>query len=241
MPRIKKQKLKQRKDGRYVAYYHEMTFYGKSSDEALDLREEYIRNEKNGVYHSKTVTVAEYGIKWLKVSFPAVADTTYKGLAIHLQHLIDCIGHIHVREVKPLQIKEVYASEYATASNSYIKAAKQLFCALFDSAVADGICVSNPARAAKPHKGKEGGHRAITEQEREWINTYCHDHRAYPAIITMLYAGIRPQEAKALTIEKAFDKDESILHITETAHRNGNNLAGPLYRLSFTYCLTRAK
>ena len=76
-------------------------------------------------------------------------------------------------------------------------------------------------KAAKPQKGKEGGHRAITEQEREWINTYCHDHRAYPAIITMLYAGIRPQEAKALKIEKAFDKD--VLHITETAHRDGNN------------------
>ena len=37
----------------------------------------------------------------------------------------------------------------------------------------------------------------------------------------MLYAGIRPQEAKALKIEKAFDKD--VLHITETAHRDGNN------------------
>lgn len=223
MPKQKRQQLKKRADGRYVAYYKGKTFYAKSSDEALDLRDDYIRHEKNGDFYNTTVTVAEYGIKWLKIAYPAVSDTTYKGLSIHLQHLVNQLGDTPISEVKPLQIKEVYSTEYKDVSNSYLKAAKQLYCALFDSAVADGICKSNPARATKPHKGKEGGHRAITDQEREWINTYCHDHRAFPAVITMLYAGIRPQEAKALTIEKAYDSDKMVLHITETAHRNGNN------------------
>lgn len=223
MPRQKKQKLKQRPDGRYVAYYHGKPFYGKSSDEALMLRDEYIRNEKTGEYYAKTITVSEYGVKWLKIAHPTVSDSTYMGLAVHLQHLVNRLGNVFICDVKPLQIKEVYSTEYKTASNSYIKAAKQLYCALFDSAVADGICRINPARQVKPHKGTEGGHRAITEQEREWINTYCHDHRAYPVIITMLYAGIRPQEAKALRVEKAYDAEEGVLHITQTAHRKGNN------------------
>ena len=224
MPRQKKQVLKRRKDGRYACRYKDKWFYSEiCSDDALNQREQYIRSLKYGDAYNKTVTVFEYGSKWLKLAFPAVSDSTYRGLSIHLQHLVNRIGNVPVCEVKPLQIKEVYSAEYKTASNSYIKAAKQLFCSLFDSAVADGICISNPARATKPHKGTEGGHRAITDQEREWINTYCHDHRAYPAIITMLYAGIRPQEAKALTIEKAYDEKESILHITETAHRKGYN------------------
>lgn len=223
MPRQKKQKLKQRPDGRYVAYYHGKPFYGKTSDEALMLRDEYIRNEKTGEYCAQTITVSEYGVKWLKIAHPTVSDSTYRGLAVHLQHLVNRLGNVFICDVKPLQIKEVYSTEYKTASNSYIKAAKQLYCALFDSAVADGICRINPARQVKPHKGTEGGHRAITEQEREWINTFCHDHRAYPAIITMLYAGIRPQEAKALRIEKAYDAEEGVLHITQTAHRKGNN------------------
>ena len=223
MPRQKKQQLKKRPDGRYVAYYHGKPFYGKSSDEALELRKDYIKNEKNGDFYNQTVTVSEYGIKWLKIAHPTVADTTYRGLATHLQHLVNQLGNEPICDVKPLQIKEVYSTEYKNVSNSYIKAAKQLFCALFDSAVADGICRTNPARLTKPHTGTEGGHRAITPQEREWINTYCHDHRAYPAIITMLYAGIRPQEAKALKIEKAYDEKEGVLHITQTAHRKGNN------------------
>ena len=222
MPRQKKQVLKRRKDGRYACRYKDKWFYSEiSSDDALNQREQFIRSLKYGDAYNKTVTVFEYGSKWLKLAFPAVSDSTYIGLSIHLQHLVNRIGNVPVCEVRPIQIKEVYSTEYKTSSNSYIKAAKQLFCSLFDSAVADGICISNPARATKPHKGTEGGHRAITDQEREWINTYCHDHRAYPAIITMLYAGIRPQEAKALTIEKALDGD--ILHITETAHRKGNN------------------
>lgn len=226
MPRQKKQKLKQRKDGRYACRYQDKWFYSDiSSDDALAQRDAYIRNLKSGDLYNQTVTVFEYGVKWLKIAHPAVSDSTFKGLSIHLQHLVNQLGNTPICDVKPLQIKEVYSKEYLNVSNSYIKAAKELFCALFDSAVADGICRINPARqkSAQPHKGAEGGHRAITDQEREWINTYCHDHRAYPAIITMLYAGIRPQEAKALTIEKAFDKDINVLHITETAHRKGNN------------------
>lgn len=224
MPRQKKQKLKQRKDGRYVAYYKDKAFYSTiSSDDALAQREEYIRQVKNGDYMDRKITVFDYALKWLKVSHPAIADTTYRGLSIHIQHLVNQIGAIPVCEVKPLQIKEVYSVEYKNVSNSYLKAAKQLFSALFDSAVADGLCRTNPARQkpAQPHKGSEGGHRAITDQERQWINTYCHDHRAYPAVITMLYAGVRPQEAKALTIENALDGD--VIHITQTAHRKGNN------------------
>ena len=180
---------------------------------------------RSGDQYNRTVTVFEYGTKWLRIAHPEVSDATYRGLSIHLQHLVNRLGNVPVCEVKPIQIKEVYSLEYPGVSNSYLKAAKQLFCALFDSAVADGICRINPARqkSAQPHKGTEGGHRAITEQEREWINTYCHDHRAYPAIITMLYSGIRPQEAKALTVEKAFDQKAGVLHITETAHRKGYN------------------
>ena len=225
MPRQKKQHLKKRKDGRYVAFFKGKPFYAYTEEEALDLRNQYKRDYENGELFNRNITLFEYGSKWIKVSFPKVSKATYKGLAIHLQHIVNVLGNEPICNIKPLQIKQIYTNEYKNASNSYLKAAKQLFCALFDSAVADGICRVNPARqkSAQPHKGTEGGHRAITEEERQWINTYCHDHRAYPAVITMLYAGIRPQEAKALNISKAYDEKNNVLHITETAHLDGNN------------------
>lgn len=223
MPREKKPHLKKRSDGRYRCKYKDQYFYGTTEEEAFAARDEYKEQERTGTV--KKQTVSDYALPWLKRTYPEVADSTYTGLAIHLQHLIDEIGNKRLSEVVPSNIKDVYSKQYRNRSNSYLKAAKQLFSALFDSAVADGLCRSNPARdrTAKPHKGNEVKTRPITKQEREWINTFCHDHRAYPAVITMLYAGIRPQEAKALNIDKAYDADNNVLHITESAHRDGNN------------------
>lgn len=224
MPREKKPHLKKRPDGRYRCRYRDIDFYSTiSAEDAIAQREEYKRNEKAGLAKKQTVT--QYALPWLKRTFPEVADSTYTGLAIHLQHLIDEIGNKQISSVVPSDIKSVYTTQYKGCSASYMKAARQLFSLLFDSAVADGLCKSNPARdkTAKPHRGTAGKHRPITDQEREWIATYCHDHRAYPAVITMLYAGIRPQEAKAMTIESAYDDKAGVLHITETAHRDGNN------------------
>ena len=223
MPRQKKQTLTKRKDGRYRCRYKGIEFYSTDPEDALAQREEYKRNEKAGLV--RQASVSDYAIPWLKRSFPDVADTTYTGLAIHLQHLVNIIGNKRISAVLPSDIKSVYSTEYKGCSNSYLKAARQLFSSLFDAAVADGLCRFNPARdkTARPQKGKVGKHRPITDQERKWIETYCHDHRAYPAVITMLYSGIRPQEAKAMHIESALDEAAGVLHITETAHRSGNN------------------
>ena len=224
MPREKKPHLKKRKDNRYKCKYHGKQFYSTiSPEDAYAQRDEYKRREKAGLLNRQTVS--DYALPWLERTFPEVADTTYIGLAIHIQHLIDEIGNKDISSIVPSDIKSVYSNQYKNRSNSYMKSAKQLYSSLFDSAVADGLIRYNPARdkTAKPHRGKSGKHRPITDQERKWIETYCHDHRAYPAVITMLYAGIRPQEAKAMTIETAYDDKAKVLHITETAHRSGNN------------------
>ena len=225
MPRQKKQHLKRRKDGRFCCKYHGIQFMGNTETEALALREEYKQAEKNGIYLSENPTVKEYGERWLPIAKPKVAKPTYTGLKIHLNNLCSCIGDEYIRDIIPSQIKAVYSTVYRDASQSYIRSAKQLFCALFDSAVSDGIIRTNPARekSAFPHIGERHGHRAITAQEREWINTLCHDHRAFPAVITMLYEGIRPAEAKALNIDKSVDFSANRVNIFEFAHLDGNN------------------
>ena len=222
MAREKKPKVGKRPDGRYLVRYKGKTFYSTiSSDDAYAKRDEYIRKEQAGL--TKKATVSEYGLPWLKRTYPAVADSTYAGLAIHLQHLIDTIGNKQISTVLPSDIKQVYADHYKTLSNSYINGAKQLYCALFDSAVADGYCRSNPARdrTAKPHKGTKPKEKELTKQQRTWIETLCTDHRAYPLVMTMLYTGMRPQEAKAFNIDRDVDFDNNIVTVQETAHLDG--------------------
>jgi len=225
MPREKKPTLKRRKDGRYRCVYHGLQFYGATPEEAFAARNEYKLSSQKGF--SSRSTVSEYALPWLKRSYPSVADSTYTGLAIHLQHLIDCIGDKPLAEVIPSDLKQVYATEYRGLSNSYIRSAKQLFCALFDSAQADKLIISNPARdkTAKPGKGKKPKERILTAKQREYIETLCTDHRMHPAVMAMLYAGLRPQECKALNIDRDIDFEKGIITVQETAHVNGTKYA----------------
>ena len=225
MPREKKPTLKRRKDGRYRCVYHGLQFYGNTPEEAFAARDEYKLTSQKGF--SSRSTVSEYALPWLKRSYPSVADSTYTGLAIHLQHLIDCIGDKPLAEVIPSDLKQVYADQYRGLSNSYIRSAKQLFCALFDSAQADGLITSNPARdkTAKPSKGKKPKERILTAKQREYIETLCTDHRMYPAVMAMLYAGLRPQECKALNIDRDIDFEHNTITVNEQVHIDGQKYA----------------
>ena len=220
MPRPKKQRLKKRADGRYCCKYHGIQFMGWTEDEALRAREDYKQQETNRELLKGRLTVAEFALPWLPRAHPTVSQSTYTGLAIHLQKLLDQIGDVQLSEVLPSQIQQVYTDRYKTASNKYISAAKQLYRALFDAAMADGYCRTNPARerAANPHRGTEGGHRAITPQEREWIETLCTDHRAHAAVMAMLYAGLRPQEMKAVNIDTDVDFEAETITLSRFAH-----------------------
>ena len=225
MPRVKKQHLKKRADGRFRCKYNGLEFYGWTEEEAFAARDEYKAQEKTGNVYRSTVTVLEYGREWLPRAYPTVAASTYHELAIHLEKLTNRIGDEKIRDVKPSQIKDIYSDAYRGLSNSYIRGAKQLYCALFDAAVSDGLCRINPARekAAQPHRGTDGSHRAITEEERRWIDTLCLSHRARPAVMFMLYAGLRPQEVKAVDIDRDVDLKAGEIRLSAFCHLDPEN------------------
>ena len=222
MPRERKQKLKKRPDGRYACRYHNQWFYSYDHDDCLRQREEFKTAEKQG---RAEYFVHEYAEKWLANSFTNVAPKTAEGNRRHIKKMIDIIGNLPVSDVKPSDIKSIYAKAYRGMSQSYTLAGKQLICSLFDSAVADRLILSNPARdrTAKPDRGTKGGHRSITKQEREWILTICTEHRMHAAAMVMLYAGLRPQEAKALDIDRDVDFINETITVRETAHIDHDN------------------
>lgn len=223
MPRQKKQHLKRRKDGRFACRYKNLWFYGDTEDEALQAREQYKDAEKRGDVSRMGTgpTVAEYALKWLPIARPNVADSTYQESAGLMNKLLWIIGDRFIRDILPSDIKQVYSTAFRGMSDSYIRSAKQLYIALFNAAVADRYCRRNPAteKAAQPHRGTKGGHRAITAQERKWINTLCRDHRCFPAVMAMLYEGLRPPEAKAFDIDKSVDWDARVVRIIDFAHK----------------------
>lgn len=226
MPRPKKQVLKQRADGRYCCKYKGIQFMGNSSDEALQARENYKKQEASGDFiRANGPTVSDYAAEWLPRVKVNVSRHTYNESAGLLEKLLKHIGEMHFSSVLPSDIKNIYSLEFSSYSESYIRTASQLYRALFDSAQADGLCKSNPARSrsARPHQGTKGGHRSITDQERKWINSLCLDHRCRPAVMAMLYEGLRPPEAKAFDISKSVDFDSGKIHLMQFAHNGKNN------------------
>lgn len=226
MPRRKKETLKIRKDGRYRTIYKGIPFYGKTSDEAIMAREVYKEMERQGEINNLIgPTVENYAWKFLKNAKAGDRPQTKREAEIHMKKLIARYGFYRLNDIKPSDIKEIYVEDYADLSDSYIKSACQLYRAFFDAAVEDGYCKYNPARmkSSRPTKGYESNRHPITEQEREWILNLCTDHKLHAAVIAMLYAGIRPPEAKALNIDNAFDNKKMELTISEFAHLKDNN------------------
>lgn len=196
MPR---QSLTRRKDGRYKVKYHGHQFYGETQAEAIRKRDEYKQAEKDAI-KLNCPTVATYAVEWLPLHKVGVSVRYYNDCAHYLDILIEFCGNMLLKDVKPSDIKKIYKVKFETYSESAIKKARGIFSALFDSAVDDQYIRKNPCRAesAKPHKGTEGTHRAITEEERALIHAVNHPFR--PVVMIMLYAGLRRGEALALNI-----------------------------------------
>lgn len=223
MPRQKRQKLKKRADGRYACVYHGRFFYGYTVDQALQAREEYKHQETAKEYKRENPLVRDYAAQWLKLQATGAAYQTQKEKASLVKKLADDLGELYVKDVRASDVKNLYAHHFSSASESYIRSASQIYRAIFDAAVEDGIRDDNPARqrSARPHKGTTPESRAITDQEREWITTLCTDHRAHPVVMAMLYSGIRPQEAKALDIDRDISGD--YITVRETVHLKSSN------------------
>lgn len=199
MPRIKKERLKKRSDGRYKCKYHGKQFYGSTMEEAIAKRDKYKRLEVAGEYKRQNPTVSEYIEHWLPLHKADVSPKTYSDYKKQLQALADAVGaDTYLRALSVDDAAKVWV-HYRGYSASTIHRAKMLYTALFDSAIENDICRKNPFRGrfAQPPKAPSGTHRALTDEEIRLIQTT--PHRAQLAALVMLYAGLRRGEVLALT------------------------------------------
>ena len=221
MPREKKQRLKQRKDGRYCCKYHGIQFMAASSDEALALRDEYKEREKAGLLREANgPTVGEYALKWLPLHKAGVSNKCYNDYAKQLEALLPVIGNKRLSEVTVDDAAQIW-HHYQGYSASTIHRAKMLFIALFETAIENDLCRKNPFKAkhAQPPKASSGTHRVLTEEEKALILSTPH-RMQLPAVI-MLYAGLRRGEILALEWTD-IDFSANIIHVNKSIRFNGN-------------------
>lgn len=215
-------KATKRSDGRYQIKYNNKVFYGKTAREACQKCEDYKSLLASGMCpDARNMTVAMYASQWLPTHKASVGDKTYADYAKQLNVLIKSIGDLYLADVKPEDIKRVYA-HYVGYSDSTIKRARIIFNGVFESALENGYIRYNPCRSkdAKPHKGTEGSHRDITDEERALI--LSSDHWFKPAVMCMLYAGLRRGEVLALNVDDDVDDKKHLLTV-DTAVRYDSN------------------
>ena len=205
MSRQKRQHLKKRPDGRYVCYYHDKAFYGKTEQEALEARDSYKAAEKMGVLVKESgYTLGQYAMAWLPVHKAGVRDNTYNGYVSTLRNCLQPIADIRLSDLTTEDIARCYAAMVGRSSG-YIARFRSLLTAILDSATDAEYMKRNPCRASsvKAPAGSYTGHRCITQEERRLILTV--PHRMQQATLVMLYTGLRRGEMLALTPDSIHD------------------------------------
>lgn len=219
-----KQKKQQRSDGRFQAKAHGKYFYSRKSQADADRQAaEYRRQIAAGMsVDARKVTVAQYAMQWLPLHKAHVEERVYNDYAALLDKVLGVIGAIPCMAVLPDDAKRVFVESFPPRksstdrkgySGSTIRKVRMLCVDLFDSAIDNGLCARNPFRAksAKPEYGEDGSHREITEAERELI--LSSDHWFKPAVMVMLYAGLRRGEALAVDLDRDVDPSISWLSV----------------------------
>lgn len=202
MPRQKKQHLAQRADGRYRCKYKDRTFYGRTEKEALDAREAYRRSLLADPFRRDNIRLSVYGERWLKAHKGHLTPGPYNTHKRMLDRLVETTGDAFLRDVRPTDV-ELYYQQFAGKSRSLICDARDTVRGLFRAALADGYIDRDPAAAVTPPKGTAGTHREITDAERDLIHRT--QHRLRPAVMVMLYAGLRRGEVMALNVSRDVD------------------------------------
>ena len=211
-------KLKQRNDGYYRTWYKGKQFLGKTQAEAEAKRNEYKYEVEHGIERCESISLFDFIAKWLPVSKANVTKHTYNHYVHIFEILTDICGDKEISSVKPSDIKKAWV-QMDGKSQSYINKAHYLYSSMFDSAIEEGYCKSNPlhTKTAKPHKGTKGTHRCLTDEEISLIEST--PHRMQTTAMFMLKAGMRRGEVLALTKN---DIHDDRIFISKAVHF-GNN------------------
>ena len=212
-----------------------ISFSGGTKAEVQDkIREYWNRREIAGDSYSKTTPFSTWAKVWYEDYKTQVAASTYSNYQYTLNILLNYFGEKELKEIKPLEISRFFdflvKSKY---SNSYITKCRAMLIQIFDSAEANEMILSNPARKAKTarvisyEEESTESKDAYTTQELEALDQYLPNNLDGHSIRLMLGTGIRTQELLAFC-PADIAEDGSTVSVTKAIKMvNGDPQMGP--------------
>ena len=151
---------------------------------------------------------------------PSVSETWYEDLLKMSDKIVGSIGNKPVGKIKPMQI-QAFLNSTAHYSESYIDKIFDLTCQLFRHAYKNGMTTNDLTLILTRPQGtapQEG--RSLTDYEREVLLKVLENHRGNLFCKIMLYCGLRPGEAAALTW-KDIDFKSGVIDVNKARKKNG--------------------
>ncbi|MFR7913952.1 tyrosine-type recombinase/integrase [Eubacterium ramulus] len=170
---------------------------------------------------------------WLEnIKSPNIKDSTMVSyISQGKNNILPIIGNMTIQEIKPLHCTNVLTTlANKNRANGFVKQARMIMYACFESAVENAIIQTNPVTKNVKVNGTPSKHkRSLTIQEQKDFLQRMVNCAQYNEFSFILQTGMRIGEVIALTWDDV-DFDKKVLHVTkniETSIKHSQKLGTP--------------
>lgn len=172
-------------------------------------------------------TLAKWVNEWIiTYKQPKVTDSTCK----EIRGIIDRVYLQQIGAVKLCDLRLIHLqrclNDLNGYSKSYIHRAYIYIKNCLDKAVDNDLIVKSPARGLEEPQGTERKRRALTAEEKALFVATIDKHTRGMFFGVMYACGLRPGEARALTIYNV-DKAQKAIKVTSTVQNNSKKIKQP--------------
>ena len=180
------------------------TVYGQTQKEANEKAQEIKARLGKGLAFNNGDTFAQWADYWLLLKETEVSKNQYNTILSRVSYWKENLGSAEVIKLRPIDVQPIL-NELAKCNprtgnptakktlSSYV----QILTAIFDYCIDNRVIDFNPAIRLKiPNSAPKEERRGLTSEERQRIVEF--EHRGKPAMMLLLFSGLRRGEATAL-------------------------------------------
>ncbi len=203
--------------------------YGKTELEAITKLAEKLAAAKRGEEEiGGNMTVDAWFKQWFEL-YKEPMGLTVGTLKMYEKsynnYIRPAIGKMKMRDVKDVHLQRILNGQ-AGRSKSLVSKIRLTMKAMFQRARQSRIIAYDPAETLVMPDCTEGTRRSITQAERAAILAVAEEHRGGLFVLTLLYTGMRPDEARALTWANV-DFDSNEIHVQTAAETRTGEIKAP--------------
>lgn len=163
------------------------------------------------------ITFGEYSEKWFD-AFKSNCEYNTQRTNRSALRSAAALNNKKLKNIKRIDIQKIASSLPPQMARLFRKTVK----AIFESAIIDGIIVTNPCARIEVPKAEKTDRKPFTDAEKEAVLNAEFEPLVRLYVDVLYYLGLRPGEAKAL-MWKDFDQESKTVTISRAVEYVGNN------------------